>query len=99
MEFFSKNARIAAEKVDEELNINPKAFMQEGEQELIRSAELEQHIIDRDHFKYDSKTDALLSKLERENFKKANDKELTSEEKLLVEMELQSTLAAEDKMI
>jgi len=39
----------------------------------------------------------LLDKLEKDNFKRA--KELSPEEKLLVEMELQSTQAAEEKII
>ena len=87
LEFFSKNAQIASEKVEEELKLNPQSIMKEGEEEIIDVKNLEQHLIDREHFKFDSKIQTLLNKLEAENFKKSVRSSLTTEEKHLLEVE------------
>lgn len=47
---------MASEKVDEEMSIDPKAVMAEGEESIIDVKDLEPHLVDRDLFRFDSKT-------------------------------------------
>ena len=89
LEFFSKNARMASEKVDDEMSIDPKGVMAEGEESIIDVKDLEPHMVDRDHFRFDSKTQALLDRLDADNFKKSIRSTLSQEEKLLLDMEAQ----------
>ena len=56
LEFFSKNAQMASEKVDEEMCIDPSAVMAQGEESIIDVKDLEPHLVDRDLFRFDSKT-------------------------------------------
>ena len=69
------------------MKLNPKALYQEGEEEIIDSKDLEAHLLDKDQVVFDARTQALLDKLERDNFTRA-DKEMSPEERLLVEAEM-----------